>query len=505
MESANRNKSFAINAVWSLALQVVNIAVGFFIPHILISSYGSNANGLVTSVMQLVSYLTLVEAGISSAAIFALYKPLANHQLEQVNVVVSAAKKLYYQSGSLFVALSLVLAILYPLVLDCEPMSLYEVSILVLGLCASGTLDFFLLAKYRVLLVASQKNWVIQAATIVYKLLYLMIILELAKWAVPLYIVYIAAMAPLLVRAIILPAYTKRHFGFIRFDADCRGYKIEQRWAAFYIQILGVVQSGFPLIAVTFITNDLTLVSIFSLYVLVANGVQSICSFITNGTQAVIGNVLALNQQEIACETYKEMGILIGVVNASACGVMAYMILPFIALYTQGITDIDYIIPLLGSIASLSVFLNNLKTTQGVFVIAAGKYKEDIIYVTVQTAVLIVGVIVGTLIWSLEGALLGVCLCNVYAAFYLRPFVARYVIAESQDITLKLYISTIMAYLPQMLIALCFPAYIHDWFSWMVVFCIAVIVSLCISLLVFLITDCRSMKLLLRRAKSLAR
>ena len=70
----SRSKSFFGNAFWSFALQMVNILVAFIVPRVVISCYGSDVNGLVTSLTQFVSYISLVEAGISGAAVFALYR-----------------------------------------------------------------------------------------------------------------------------------------------------------------------------------------------------------------------------------------------------------------------------------------------------------------------------------------------------------------------------------------------------------------------------------------------
>ena len=53
----------------------------FIIPCIMLKYYGSEINGLVSSINQFIVYFNLVEAGLSGAAIYVLYKPLAgkNH------------------------------------------------------------------------------------------------------------------------------------------------------------------------------------------------------------------------------------------------------------------------------------------------------------------------------------------------------------------------------------------------------------------------------------------
>ena len=186
---------------------MVNILVAFIVPRVVISCYGSDVNGLVTSLTQFVSYISLVEAGISGAAVFALYKPLASKDYGAVSVVVSAAKRFYYRSGWIFVALIAVLAFVYPVFVDCGSMGNIQVVLLVVSLGSMGVLDFFTLAKYRVLLTASQRNWVIQIATILYKVLYACVIAVLAFLGFSVEIVYIVAIAPVIIRSVILSLY----------------------------------------------------------------------------------------------------------------------------------------------------------------------------------------------------------------------------------------------------------------------------------------------------------
>ena len=274
------------NTFWSLLLQVVTLAVGFVVPQVIIKVYGSETNGLVSSLTQFVSYISLVEAGISAAAVFALYDPISRGDAKGVSVVVSSAKRFYYKSGFLFTVAALALAVLYPPPHRPGGLSPSRVFVLVLSLCATGFLDFFTLAKYRVLLTADQKNWVIQIATIIYKILYAIVVVVVASLGVSVEIVYLAAIVPIVIRSVVLIVYTRRVFPEVDFCADSSGFNLPQRWDALYLQILGAIQNGAPIIIATFVTDSLSMVSVFSIYLLVANGVRNAVSSVTQGTQA---------------------------------------------------------------------------------------------------------------------------------------------------------------------------------------------------------------------------
>lgn len=410
---------------WSLLLQAVTLAVGFLVPRSVIACYGSEVNGLVTSLTQFVSYISLVEAGISAAAVFALYKPLAEEDGDGINVVVSAAKRFYYKSGWVFVALVAILAFAYPLFVDIGSLSRLQVAVLVVSLSAMGILDFFTLAKYRVLLTASQRNWMVQLGTIVYRVLNAAVIVTMAHEGFPVEAVYVAAILPVIVRTAILSAYTRRVFPNADFSADDKGFKLDQRWDAFFLQVLGVVQNGAPIIVATFLLQDLTMVSVYSVYLLVANGVQSLCSAFSNGTQSSFGDVIVRHQSDVLKRTFGELQTLVYTVNALFCGVAFVLIGSFVSLYTQGVADVSYDYPLIGFLVILNVFLYHLKTPQGLLVIAAGMYRETRVQTSIQTVILIVGSLALGAAFGVPGIIAGCCLSNLYRDIDLMYFIPK--------------------------------------------------------------------------------
>ena len=142
--------------------------VGFVLPKVMLKYYGSEINGLVSSITQFMTYFSLVEAGLASAAVYALYKPLAEKNQEKINEIVSLTKKFYLKSGTIFLVLLILLALSYPFVVDTTIFSKLEIFLLVLVIGASTVIDFFTLSKYRVLLTADQKVYVISLASIIY-------------------------------------------------------------------------------------------------------------------------------------------------------------------------------------------------------------------------------------------------------------------------------------------------------------------------------------------------
>ena len=129
-----RSKRAFQNILSSVVLQIITVLTGIYIPQLMIRTYGSDINGMVSSITQFISYLSLVEAGVSNAAIVALYTPLANDDKVAVNQVMSATKIFYIKSGIAFVALLLTLIIFYPFFVNNEiDPSMVRWMVLILG------------------------------------------------------------------------------------------------------------------------------------------------------------------------------------------------------------------------------------------------------------------------------------------------------------------------------------------------------------------------------------
>ena len=93
-----RSEQALKNTLANMILQVVVLVSGIILPRFYLEAYGSTVYGMITSANQFLVYLGLVEAGVGTASVIALYKPLADNDVQQVSSVLSATKQFYYKS-----------------------------------------------------------------------------------------------------------------------------------------------------------------------------------------------------------------------------------------------------------------------------------------------------------------------------------------------------------------------------------------------------------------------
>lgn len=111
-------KKSILNVLSGIVLQIITMIIGFIVPRLFLLQYGSEVNGLISSTSQLLSYLSLFEAGVGSATIQALYGFVGRQDIPGINGVMSATNRYYKNTGWFYLSGTIVLAIIYPVFLD---------------------------------------------------------------------------------------------------------------------------------------------------------------------------------------------------------------------------------------------------------------------------------------------------------------------------------------------------------------------------------------------------
>lgn len=487
-----RTELFLHNSFTTALQQVVAMASAFVIPRILMSIYGSEINGFIVSVTQFISYFVLVEAGISGASIYALYKPLADNNITVINGIISAAKKFYQTSGYIFLTLVCLLAVLYPLFAKTLQLSFWQISLVVFALGTKGVLDFFTLSKYRVLLTASQKSYIIASAQIVYLLLNILIVWWLAKLGYSIVVVQVAVVFSVFARSWILYYYTKKHFPYVDYKSKPDKESIKERWNVLYLQLLGSAQSALPIILATIFTS-LVEVSVFSVYNLVINGIRGILDIFVSGLAASFGDVIARKQIKILQESTQQFEqayyILITIIYSTAL----LLILPFIKLYTANITDADYILPWFGLICVVDSLFYNLKTPQGMLVISAGMYRQTRWQSTTQALIAALGGLLGAYFWGLYGIMGGLILSNIYRDIDLLFFIPKHLTKLSYLRTLRHQIIVLFTFALTTCIWYFYPITVNGIFDWIFKACLITTLIMVWTIFINFVIDRKNM------------
>lgn len=408
----SRRKEFFLTIFSNLSLQFVTAVCGFILPPLLVKTFGSEINGLVSSITQFIAYLNLVEAGIGAASISALYKPLAEENLEKINGILSATRKFYLKSGLIFSLGIFVLAILFPYIVrsDIEK-NVSFFMVLILGI--SGSSEFFLIGKYRVFLTAEKKLYIISFIQSVWIFLNTIISVFLIKTGFNILIVKLISGFVYLSRFIVISFYVHRKYKMISYYELPDISEISQSKNALVHQISGFVVYNSPVIILTGLCG-LKEVSVYSVYLLIFTAISNIANALINGVQSFFGESLVKDSKEMTKKLFSNYETFFFLLIFWLYSCTYVLIMPFVKLYTAEMTDTEYFRPQLAVLLVFAGILTNLRLPGGQMINAAGHFKKTQLR-SVAEALINVST---SVLFTLKFGILGVVLGNVISSFY---------------------------------------------------------------------------------------
>lgn len=345
-----RAKRVLYNNIAAGILQITIFVFALIFPKLMITTYGSQLNGLYSSVRQVVSYLKYLELGITSALVVTLYKPLAIKDIGETNSLVTRAKNEYKKISYAYLIFVLALAFIYPLLLK-ESLDYLKVVTLIVFVGLYGVLDFYTLSKYVVLLQADQRNYIVNGATIITVVLQNVASIILMLTGQSLLLVALMPSLFLPVRSLILRFYIKRNYKYVDYTAEPSTIKLDTRKDAFINGLSNTLDATLPVIMVSLIVS-LEMASVFSVYSMIFIGLAGILTVLSSGIQAAYGNMIANEETKTLKRTVNAYELIYYFVITVVYALALALIIPFIKIYTVD-ADINYVYPLFGPLFAI--------------------------------------------------------------------------------------------------------------------------------------------------------
>lgn len=148
-------KRSILNLVFGLGSQLITIVLSIFIPRLIMVHYGSEANGLVSSVVQIIAYLALLEAGVGAASLQALYKPISKMTVKALTPSFRLPPCIT-KTGFYYLLSVIAIAVVYPFAVKSE-LGMWQVMGIVLFNGLGGAINYYYQGKFRVYLLAEGK------------------------------------------------------------------------------------------------------------------------------------------------------------------------------------------------------------------------------------------------------------------------------------------------------------------------------------------------------------
>ena len=406
------NKKTVIqNLIVSTLTQLITLILGMILPRLILLTWGSEYNGLLSSITNILRYLSLLEAGFNTATLQALYKSVGQGDQEQTSIVIRTSQ-LYYQRISVVYALMvLVISVGYPLIVKSE-IPYWETFIIIVLQGAVGVINFAFRAAHQQLLNAEGKYYVISLITLLTTVLTYSAKILSIRYFNSVVIMQVMSVLVIIIQVTIYAIYFNKRYKWLNKNARVDESLLENRKYYFTQQIAGLIFNSTDTFVLS-IFCGLKVASVYATYNLVYTALAQIISLIRSSTSFVLGQAFHKDESffKRVYDAYSAMQSMIGGIMAS---ISMVLITNFIRLYTQGINDVNYIDFIAALLFSFNLMLECSRGASLASANIAGKAPDTTWRYIVEAAINLISSLILVNFIGMTGVLLGTAIAGLY-------------------------------------------------------------------------------------------
>ena len=488
MRSNSRTYNAVLNSIYGISASIITVILNFVVRLILVRTLGEEINGLNSLFQSIVSVMTLMELGISSAMIIHLYEPVKYKDSKMIAAIMAFYRRIYNWVALSFTIVGLLVSLFLIDKLVTSSIPLNTVRIYFLIFIASFILNYLTYYK-RSLIYAEQKNriniGVSAACEVLFRGLQIVSLLFLKDYNVFL----VLLIAEKVTGNIICQLYVDKHYPFLRHN---RAVITSDKKAAIFNtvkplmvnQTATVVQNSSASILISILLGNVSIVGYYGVYQMVIGVIQLIFSQLGGSFTTSFGN-LAVDGDRASMEAvYRNTSFLFSFI-ACLCG----------AIFIACIDDFVYLFFGPNFVLSpLSVIFLTMSMLVSLFSVpiisiqnAMGLHRFDAKVMVIQAIIaLILGYLLG-LFCGMPGILFGILLPMIVLTVFRKGIVISHIAFGMEK---SVFVKQVLLYTIQAFIvvgityALCLLIRMNPSFlSITVKFIVSVLVSLSLLIL----------------------
>lgn len=362
-----------LNIASSVLLQLVTGICGLILPRFVLQNFGSEVNGLVASVTQLLGYAVLLEGGIGGVMRAALYGPLSKEDNEGISAIFYQISRTFRKISVIFIGCALALSVCMKFFVNTQ-YDWFYVFTMVLILSAHAFFNYYVGLPHRLLMSADQKLYILQFIQIITTVLNLLLCLLVMHLGGGIHLVKLTTVVVFLLNPLVQRLYVKRHYK-LSHDVTTQSERPIQKRDGVIHHLAYFIHRNTDVVILS-VFGSLQIVSVYTVYNAVIYVLEQLLTSISSGISALVGRLIA--REEIAelnrvVDRYETCNNVLSTGIATVC---AILILPFVSIYTGGVTDAQYQQPLFALLLIAGSYIYSIRHPFNCVVSAAGHYKK---------------------------------------------------------------------------------------------------------------------------------
>ncbi len=434
---ATKDNRIKYNLLSGVLYQVVLIVLSFLLPRLYLENFGSEVNGVLSTIKQIFAYMVLLESGIGLATTQALYKPVAEKNHNTVSSIISATHNYYVKVGIIYAIIVLLIAFTYEYIVPTgiKPGLIFGIVILT---ALPNLFSYFMQAKYRILLEVDGRKYVITNSETI-----LQLVSNIAKILVILFtnnllLMQLSYCILSLLQLVYIYVHAKKRYKWLSINAKPDFEAISQRKSVLIHQVSGMVFNNTDVLLLSFLC-DFKVVSVYTIYNIFFSQMQNFITSIISGFSFALGQMFHTDREKFmrVYNVYETLYIMSAFIIYT---LMAVFLLPLIEIYTKGINDANYTNALLILLFVIMNLLSNGKLPSNHVLEYSGKFEETRSHAIWEMIINIVVSIVAILKWGICGAIIGTIVALLYRGAMMIYYSNKKVLNRSIFNTYKIWL-----------------------------------------------------------------
>ncbi|MET7020728.1 lipopolysaccharide biosynthesis protein [Bacillus mycoides] len=407
----------------SIFSQIVIVILGFISRKVFLDSLGIEYLGIDGLLINVLSMLALIEAGIGASIVYNLYKPLAENNQHKVIALVQLYKKIYQILAIIILVIS---AMIYPFLsyLMKDGGAISNVAIIYSIFVAKNVVTY-LNAHKRSLINADQRGYILARVDLVFQVLTTIFKIFILLYTQNYVLYLIIELSIYTVQNVVNGRIVNKNYPYINtkkkysIDKDTKENLIINVKAMFLHNIGGYIVFGTDNILISSFIG-LAMVGIYSNYTMIINQLSALVSPILNGIEASVGNLIATENNDKNYSIFK-VTYLVNFWIFSFCTIFLYNLLePFIGWWLDKkylLNNIVFVVIL------INFYLTGMRTAIAIFKNKAGLFVQDKYIPLVEALINLSLSIVLVKIFGLVGIFIGTAISTIATVLWIQPYI----------------------------------------------------------------------------------
>ena len=259
--------------------------------------------------------------------------------------------------------------------------------------------------------------------------------------------------------------------------------KIPQKWDAAAHEVASFINNNTDVIILT-VFLPLEEISVYTIYHYVISNLKKIVTRFTVGFSAAFGDMYARNEIEAMHKNLSIFELIIFSFTSILYSVTFVMMIPFVYVYTSGITDADYIRSVFSLLMILGGIFNCFRVPYRAITIAAGHYKQTRNGAIMEAIINISVSVAGVILFGLSGVALGTLCAMVFRTMQYVIYLSNNIMYRDISYFIKhaLICFAVMAAV-HLISRLYMPILFNGWKMWIMYAFITTILAIVLTLI----------------------